>query len=56
MVAGLKTVQEYPDNWTQVYTDGSAFKGTINAGYGVRIEYTDKTTEEWLQAQGIREE
>ena len=52
MVAGLKTVQEYPDNWTQVYTDGSAFKGTINAGYGVRIEYTDKTTEEFFNPCG----
>ena len=44
MDAGLQTVQEYPDNWIKVYTDGSAFKGTANAGYGVRIEHTDKTT------------
>ena len=53
MVAGLKTVQEYPDNWIQVYTDGSAFKGTMNAGYGVRIEYADKTSEEIFNPCGV---
>ena len=34
------------------YIDGSAFKGAINAGYGVRIEYTDKTTEEFSNPCG----
>ena len=53
MVAGLKTVQDYPDEWIKVYTDGSAFKGTMNAGYGVRIEHTDKTTEELYNPCGV---
>ena len=53
MVAGLQTVQEYPDNWIKVYTDGSAFKGTANAGYGVRIEHTDKTSEELFNPCGV---
>ena len=43
---GLQTIQSYPDNCIHVYTDGSAFKGTVNAGYGVRIEYPDKSLEE----------
>ena len=29
-----------------VFTDGSAFKGTVNAGYGVRIEFPDGTGDE----------
>ena len=37
---------EYPDNWIHVYTDGSAFKGTVNAGLGARIEYPDGSLEE----------
>ena len=37
---------DYPDNWIHVYTDGSAFKGTINAGLGARIEYLDGSLEE----------
>ena len=53
MVAGLKTVQDYPDEWIKVYTDGSAFKGTMNAGYGVRIEHTNKTTEELYNPCGV---
>ena len=45
-MTGLQTIQEYPDNCTHVYTDGSAFKGTVNAGYGARLEFSDKSLEE----------
>ena len=45
-MTGLQTIQDYPDNCTHVYTDGSAFKGTVNAGYGARLEFSDKSLEE----------
>ena len=40
--AGLQTIQMYPDDCIHVYTDGSASQGTVNAGYGARIEFPDK--------------
>ena len=36
-----KTIASYSDRWIHVYTDGSAFKATINAGYGVLICFPD---------------
>jgi len=44
--AGLQTIQQYPDDCIHVYTDGSASQGTVNAGYGARIEFPDKSLEE----------
>ena len=35
---GSKTITTYTD-FHQIFTDGSAFKGTLNAGFGARIEY-----------------
>ena len=49
---GIKTIMSYPDNIHQVYTDGSAFKGTINAGCGARIEFKDKTCNELSEPCG----
>ena len=46
MTAGQITTQSYPEDWVHVYTDGSALKGCVNAGYGARIEYPDRTCEE----------
>ena len=43
---GIKTILSYPENYIQIYTDGSADKGTTNAGYGARIEYVDQACEE----------
>ena len=37
---GNKTIMSYAD-FHQIFTDGSAFKGIINAGYRARIDYTD---------------
>ena len=45
-ITGLKTIQSYPDDCIHVYTDGSAMKGTVNAGYGAKINYPEETTEE----------
>ncbi|GFR87317.1 ribonuclease H [Elysia marginata] len=46
MITAQKTLDTYPEHWIHVYTDGSALKGKINGGYGVRIQYPDKTKEE----------
>ncbi|GFS22630.1 ATP-binding cassette sub-family A member 1, partial [Elysia marginata] len=37
---------------SQITEDGSAFKGTINGGYGVRIQYPDKTKDELSESCG----
>ena len=45
-LTGMRTILGYSDEWVHVYSDGSAFKGTINAGFGARIEYPDGSLEE----------
>ena len=45
-LTGVRTILDYPDDIIHVYTDGSAFKGTINAGLGARIEYPGGSLEE----------
>ena len=35
--AGVKTILSYSDEFHQIYTDGSAFKGYYKAGCGARI-------------------
>ena len=35
--SALETIDSYPSTWIHSYTDGSAFKATINAGYGAAI-------------------
>ncbi|GFR68164.1 ribonuclease H [Elysia marginata] len=52
MITAQKTLDTYPEHWIHVYTDGSAFKGTINGGYGVRFQYPDKTKEELSESCG----
>ena len=41
MNTALKTIDQYPDEWVYIYTDGSASNGTRDAGYGVRLQYPD---------------
>lgn len=53
MVKGQETIDSYPEEWIHVYTDGSSFKGTINAGYGARIEYADKSWSEIHSPCGV---
>ena len=43
-LCALETIESYPKDWIHAYTDGSAFKETDNAGYGVLIMFPDKTT------------
>ena len=50
---GTRTIMSYPDSFHQVYTDGSAFKGTTKAGCGARIEYSDKTCDELSEPCGL---
>jgi len=44
--AALETIQHYPKDWINVFTDGSAFKTVIIVGYGVWIQYPDGTYKE----------
>ena len=44
--AALETIDSYPSDWIHAYTDGSAFKATVNAGSGAIITYPDQTTKE----------
>ena len=50
---GTRTIMSYPDSFHQIYTDGSAFKGTTKAGCGARIEYSDKTCDELSEPCGL---
>ena len=50
--AAEKTIMSYPDEWTHVYTDGSAEDGTKNAGWGVWIREPTGITEELFDACG----
>ena len=45
--ASLETIDSYSDQWIHVYTDGSAFRGTSKAGYGVLIHYPDGSSGEF---------
>ena len=40
-MSALETINSYPKDCLHVYTDGSAFKATINAGYGAIICHPD---------------
>ena len=45
-LTGMQTILDYSDKWVQVYTDISAFKGTVYAGFGAKIEYQDGSFQE----------
>ena len=49
---GIRTILSYPEDSNQIYTDGSASKGSKNAGCGARIEYSDKTCDELFEPCG----
>lgn len=48
----LETIDSYPQKAIKVYTDGSAFKATVNAGYGAWIIYPDGKEVEIAEACG----
>ena len=51
-MAALEVIDSYPKDSIHVYTDGSAFKATINAGYGAKIKHPDGTSTELYNACG----
>ena len=51
-LGALETIDSYPKAWTHTYTDGSAFKATINAGYGAKIDYPNGKTEKIFDSCG----
>ena len=50
--SALETIDSYPRTTIQAYTDGSAFKGTTFAGFGVLLKYPDGTSFEYSDACG----
>ena len=48
MNTAKKTIVIYPEEWIHVYTDGSAFKGIMNAGFGSRVEFLDQKGRNFL--------
>ena len=51
-LGALETIDSYPNSWVHTYTDGSAFKATINAGYGAKIIYPTGKSEEIFDSCG----
>ena len=48
----LETLDSYPTSWIHAYTDGSAFKGTTFAGFGVHLKFPDGTSSDFNDACG----
>ena len=48
----LETIDSYPPSAVKIYTDGSAFRATKLAGYGVFVKYPDGSTETLSEACG----
>ena len=44
-----ETVNSYSTSAIHAYTDGSAFKATINAGFGILLKYPDGSSSEYMQ-------
>ena len=42
----METIDQFSKEWIHIYTDGSAFKATVNAGYGAIINYHNGEKEE----------
>ena len=50
--SALETIDSFPTSWIHSYTDGSAFKATINAGYGAVINFPDGDKKEVFNSSG----
>ena len=48
----METLHTYPTSWIHAYTDGSAFKGTTFAGFGVHLKFPDGTSSDFSDACG----
>ena len=42
VVSLMNIAQSYPENWIHINTEGSAFKSTMNAGYGACVQLPDQ--------------
>ena len=51
-LSALETIDSYPSSAIHAYTDGSAFKGTTFAGFGVNLRFPDGTSLEFSNACG----
>ena len=53
METAESTIKQYPTDWIHnIYTDGSAHKGSTNAEYGALIKFPDNTKEELFNPCG----
>ena len=50
--SALETIDSFPPSWVHSYTDGSAFKATINAGYGAVINLPNGERKEIFNSSG----
>ena len=50
--SALETIDSYPSTWIHAYTDGSAFKGTVNAGYGATMHFPNGDKKEIFNSSG----
>ena len=50
--AALETIDSYPKTAIQAFTDGSAFKATVYAGFGVHLKFPDKSFQDWSEPCG----
>ena len=50
--SALETIDSYPTNAVHVYTDGSAFRKTKNAGFGTLLRYPDGSSFEYSDSCG----
>ena len=46
----METIDSYPSSWVHVYTDGSASKGTMKAGFGAHLKFPDGTISDYSYA------
>ena len=46
------TINRYQEDWIHIYTDGSAFKATVNAGFGVYVCFPDGSSHTCFDACG----
>ncbi|MCP4271485.1 MAG: reverse transcriptase-like protein, partial [Gammaproteobacteria bacterium] len=51
-LSALETIDSYPSSAIHAYTDGSAFKGTTFAGYGVNLQFPDGHSIDFSDACG----
>ena len=51
-LTALEAIDSYPKDSIHIYTDGSAFKATINAGYGAKIIYPNGNKTELFDSCG----